>query len=916
MASNRIFPRLLAYMAIVWLVMAPGAAGAAWRDAPNRATLRNKALQADFQAGMLGELKDVATGKTLLAVDPAKLPGKLPIFGKSGIDLDACEVSQEAGPEAVVTRFRAPDGTEWKLRWSIEKDAGDLVLQASARTPKPVAMLRFVLGGCDIADHDLVQIGGYGVGQVYRAPWKKTFGDPDGTACAQSYHHPLVALFEGKGTGWFVEGRDPKLGPAVAFSRGRGDVADVSMIRGFPFLTKTPEMYEIRIRAYGDRWMDAVDPYIKWMERGAGFAPLGTGHHPAWVSDIKNQAYVRVGDIEGLDQLAKRVDPNRTLVGRMVGWRKYPMDTFFPDYTPAKEAVKWFRHARKLGFHVGAHFNSQRLSSNFVELVKRFRPSFQVTGRDADGNEVYEGIDRTGPDLISCSAAFKPWRDQLVKEIRAAVEVGVDVVYLDESMAPGGTYIVDGVTGTEGVMLLMKEVAEAYPGVAIETEQFNTLSARGSSFALSQMPLGHPLSGYIFSHFIKIVPEGVMGSPLDNAMMDAFAAWGFMVPHASFEESWLRVARAFQDYDLVPDLRLPRTLPERYESHYTHGWFPTYAPVPAGESIKLFGYRGRDGTTAYFEKKDNRRGLVIYEPDKQPQWIGTRVMGVRKWSGPGALLEFVSGVDVMSEWLVYDGKTQLALDPKKSYLLDEKAVLPPDRFHLARIPEDFALYKDDNYRIEAQYAGTDASWFKINVTGHGEVAMFVPDGFLVFVDGEPVRVDRAKKIVPARIDTAPDKPSAILAFRPSDAPLVGPWKDLPWQLPREQRNWYVGQHVRMEYPSDGPLLQEYRTNAFYCHVGGWGLIVGKLPSGKSVKLSGAYAMLPETTSPPCDGVLRINGKEVLRIAAGQPPFQTHAFDVDLAAFAGQHVLIEFASEGRCHGAGQADWYNPLILVEP
>ena len=80
---------------------------------------------------------------------------------------------------------------------------------------------------------------------------------------------------------------------------------------------------------------------------------------------------------------------------------------------------------------------------------------------------------------------------------------------------------------------------EAYPNVAIETEQFNPMSNRHAAFVLSQMHLGHPLGGYIFHRFVKIVPEGIMYRPTDEVFMDAFQSWGFLTPGISIEQTGL-----------------------------------------------------------------------------------------------------------------------------------------------------------------------------------------------------------------------------------------------------------------------------------------------------------------------------------------------------------------------------------------
>jgi len=885
------------------------------RDVSYSAGLANKSIEARFQGGFLVELKDLGTDRTLVSVQPGELRSTIPLFGSGSVDLDKCTISQQVAPDSVSTRYKAPDGTTWELLWTIEQGEGDLILRSSAKTPKPVEELRAFVLGCDIRDHDLVWVHGYGVGHQVRAPWNSTFlGDPLKDSSPSSHVHPLVTLFQGDRSGWFLEGREPRIGPACVMVGGRGQTADVAMVRRFPIPTRTPAMYEIRLRTYKDHWQDAVDPYIDWMEHEVGFVPLDKRPKAqAWVNDIKNQAYVRVGDFETLQALARRVDPSKTLVGRMVGWRHYPMDIGYPDYRVSDVARRWFRKARELGFHVGAHFNSKNIDRVIhPQLVERFRPGFAVVGTDPNGAEIYESIQ--GGRNIRCSAAYKPWRDYLIAQMKDAVEAGVDVIYLDESMAPAGKFVVDGVDGIEGLMLLMKEVLETYPHVAIETEQFNPMANRHAAFALSQMALGHPLGGYILHRFVHIVPEGVMYSPTDNSLMDAFACWGFMLPGAHWEQSWLDIAKAFEDYDLVPDSRMPRLRAARFVPDGRGGLYPVLDEAACRGGCRLFSYRGRDGVTAYFERKANKRGLVVYQPQQPPRWVGTRVSGVSTWSGPGILREMIPGVDKWVDWLIYDGEKMLGLDPRKTYLLDETGSLPQDRFHVTSIPEDFALHYDDSRYIRPQDMGRDGSYYKLTFTGHGRLTLYVPDDVHVFLDAKRVPVDRSNDTAVASVSADAGKPSQLLAFRQSDVILSGKWTDLPWQAPPKQRVWFLAQHVNYGYPSDGPVRSLYKRNGFTTHVAGEGVIIGKLPKAKSIHLKGAYRMGEQTTGSEGDGVIKLNGQEVLRIPPGPKPYKTHCFDVDVSRFAGQYVMLEFACDGQVRGAGSADWYDPYVDV--
>jgi len=854
-----------------------------WRDAKHRVSLKNKALLASFQAGQLYQLNDLLTGKTLLFVEPARLPAKLSLFGSVGLNLNVCQVFQQATADSLVCRFRALDRTEWELRWSIEPDAGNLILQTSARTNEPVSQFRLTFKGCDIANHSLVTVSNYGVGRQVSAPWTTKSRDLNPPA---RYVQPIVALFQGQAAGWFLEGREEKIGPANIRLSGSGQTADVTLVRGFPLKTNTPKLFEVRLRTYQQHWQDAVDPYVDWMEHEVGFVPLEKKAQK-WVKNIRSQAYVSVGDFAGLEALAKRLDPAKTLLGRVGGYRPYNWDHNFPNYNPGDKAKQWFKQASELGFHIGAHVNTSGVDRCYPDLIERFRRGFLEIRTDADGKETCTGAGPshsgrvvTGtkdgelmywgvpPTYVYSSPANKDWRDYLIEQLRPLVEAGVDMIYLDESMTPCGKFLMDGKTGIQGIIALEKEILQSYPHVVIETEQINPMCARWSSFALTTEDLGHPLGGYIFNRFVKIVPEGTYYQPLDEKHLDEFQSFGFMLPGANNDESWLQIAEAFQEFDLSPASRLPL------------------------KPYQLFGYRGPGDVRAYYEKHPNKRGLVVYAPvyGKAPQWFGARVTSVRTWSGPGAL----------RDWAIYQGNTLLGLAPQRTYVFDESVTLPSDRFHVTDIPEDFTLYANMDRRIRPQDIGKKGCFYKITFTGNGELGMYVPDDVLVFLDGEKVPVDRTNKR--ARVQTAAtsDKPSVLLAFRKSDTELVGKWVALPWQQPpRLERKGYV--------------LAE--GDDFFNHVGGTAQIIGRLPQALSIRLQGAWGMNDRPKSLG-EGVVRINGQEVLHVPPGSEPFKPQPFDADIAAFAGQYVLLEFASDGEVHGPAPSRWYAPQIVVRP
>jgi hypothetical protein len=279
--------------------------------------------------------------------------------------------------------------------------------------------------------------------------------------------------------------------------------------------------------------------------------------------------------------------------------------------------------------------------------------------------------------------------------------------------------------------------------------------------------------------------------------------------------------------------------------------------------------------------------LVVYPPGREPQWFGPRIFNVTEWSGPGAL----------RDWVFYHGNTLLALDPQTTYLFDRSVSLPQDRFHVTDIPGEFALHADDARRIRHQDVGEDGSYYKLSFVGSGPMKMFVPDDVLVFLDGQEVAVNRESDSATAVIASTPERPSVLLAYPRSDTELAGSWSALPWQTPPNQHGYVVAQ-------GDG----------FFNHVAGAGLIVGRFPDAPGIRLRGRWGMSgrPKSTG---DAVVRINGREVMRVPPGPEPYEIQAFDVDISAFAGRDALLEFAVDGEVHGPSPANWYQPTIVVE-
>lgn len=531
--------------------------GVNWQDAQLRQTLTSNTVEAKFQAGNLYELTNLATGQKLINMNPVSLDSVLPLFGTLSADLSQASVTQEVGPGSVNTTYTWANGTVWHVDWSVDGD--DIVLDTYAQTPQAVSQFSYFINGADAVNHNIVAVDTNGVSNSSSGPFSGPLLAQYGTSKTSnpaSGVQPLIVLFEGNNQGFVVEGRDPQIGPSNLRPFGEGTTAELMMVRTLAFTpTNTPSMYEIRIRAYQGAWEDGVQPHIDWMENGLGFVPIDEKPQ-GWVKDIKTQVYIAPQDYTTLYEIASRLDPTKTYIGREASYRFFGFDIGFPDYSVDPGAAGWISQARSLGFHVGVHVNIGGIDYSYPDLIAQMAPALQQIGTDGGGNPIYDGTST----FVYASAAYAPWRAYLVNAIAEVVAVGADVIYLDQTNGVLGKFMVDGITGIEGVQLLMQEIKAAYPHVSIQTEQFNPMSSRYADFALTTVEMGHALSGFLFSKFIKIVPEGINYQPTDLGILDSFTHWGHFTPGAGgveVKESWLDIAEAFQQYNLIPDARLP-----------------------------------------------------------------------------------------------------------------------------------------------------------------------------------------------------------------------------------------------------------------------------------------------------------------------------------------------------------------------
>jgi len=97
------------------------------------------------------------------------------------------------------------------------------------------------------------------------------------------------------------------------------------------------------------------------------------------------------------------------------------------------------------------------------------------------------------------------------------------------------------------------------------------------------------------------------------------------------------------------------------------------------------------------------------------------------------------------------------------------------------------------------------------------------------------------------------------------------------------------------------------------NVGAFVIYLGRFPEAKRIRFQGTY-QVHATTGAPGDGVVLLNGRQVLRVPTGDYPYPVMEFDQDISSFAGKYALMEVISDNGVRAA-QATWFSPRIVVE-
>jgi len=461
-------------------------------------------MAAVFEAGRLVELRDKKTRDVLVRAKP-----DVPALELIHEDGNARGVGDGRWAECRLEMLGGGAAQYWISDWeadaciriSTDDDSGELVVEPSVTAARDgVAALRWNLTGLR---KDLLLVAPFFQGT--RLPLEDSFvanrdwNWPSGWEAA-------IAILEGKkGSGFYCTTLDR-------------DFRYKSLRVGHPRDPRTlgldTENYgpwegkkeagglAWRVGLFDKGWQTAAERYRLWLWEAY---PLeeAAARRPEWAADVSLAISWCPCKMEILDALAKRHPPGRTLL-HVPSWRSDGYDQNYPEYNPSDEGRGFIGRALAMGFRVMPHFNYFAVDPShpiYAELAdyhlrelrtRRLMGWSWVDDRWVGNPQSHSGLPRHRDRNVMAyiHAGASRWRRELASRVARAVEqLDIDSVFVDQTLC---TYncvnaLVEGMSSTEGMWHLTRELTEIGPGLSVSGEGLNEISMQWQTFAQAHL---------------------------------------------------------------------------------------------------------------------------------------------------------------------------------------------------------------------------------------------------------------------------------------------------------------------------------------------------------------------------------------------------------------------------------------------
>lgn len=457
-----------------------------------------------------------------------------------------------------------------------------------------------------------------------------------------------------------------------------------------PFTQYTSfETVEWNFVPYQGTWQQGAQIYKDYMNNTFGLEEI-IAAKPEWAKDIQLVCMMDVVDIPLVTELAKMVDPEKTLL-HLVNWRTSNYDVNYPDYSVRAGLKDGVDYAHELGFKVSVHANMLGAHLDNVDYLEHNLADEAVLN-STTLEQVIEGYTAFGQDFAfaQLNQASTVWQDVLIENLHEViVDVGVDVVHLDQSLLcfNDGRGLMNGMTTMQGNVELQRRLAEAYPNVAFSGEGINEFNARYATYLQMHVyGLDNQLQSWNETWFDQVLP---ITNFLFEEQINVYHYPGLPTTQEASEKYWQAWYRAGNqranditclyrfNLDEIKNPTLTGKL-ALWDANFRMENEPVLDTSKWEEDV-LLSLKCKDGHIAQW-KRDTWGTYFVADASK-PEEVSVR---------------FIEGVETapidgsIPGWRIYHDGMVMGLDSETSYLV-ENTPFDPNQTHIAEIEKNLNI---------------------------------------------------------------------------------------------------------------------------------------------------------------------------------------------------------------------------------
>jgi len=481
------------------------AGNASVRVAEGKVFIETHTLTAIIERGFIVSLKSRASGEEFIARPDSHRFAALQLLYSSAETLAIDDskfgtiTTRQLSARRAEIVFQAWDG-DGVIVISADPESGDLIIEPAACSSRPgVRACRWYIAGLNDA---LTLVAPFFQGVAMRmddpllkgSRWEWPMYWEAGFAAFQSreggfwvrtedvhYHYKAIKI--GSDSDPFAVGFDSEAYGPIDASLSAGDI-------------------EWRINVYKGGWRVPAEMYRAWYWRAYNLEKE-IERRRKWIHDVSFAISWCPGDAAILDELAKKVPPQKVLL-HFPDWREDSYDENYPRYVASGGGKAFIARCRSMGFRIMPHFNSIDMdpSNPVYEHIRDFQMRslekkqllgwswYRNRGIGVPESNANRTKNRDKKVMVKVHPGLALWRSILGENIQNAVrDLSLETVFIDVTLHSYNLFncFVDSTSPSEGMKKLISHIGRLENGLVVGGEGLNEITAQGLSFAQAHL---------------------------------------------------------------------------------------------------------------------------------------------------------------------------------------------------------------------------------------------------------------------------------------------------------------------------------------------------------------------------------------------------------------------------------------------